>query len=741
MADLGDLTSFLQDGNVSNLDWLDVDEAEYRKTEVLPKQNLDIAPDLQGVWDREDGSGAKLVPNRAEGPRTMGDLSEHYGLLRAKPEDIRKVARLAIMQSDNPAKFKNTLTQRFDSDSLQAARPILAATLAERGLLGRFYIDASDFPACASGASQPIDFVKKYASGAKFVRAKTACSGCVHAQSNPTGGQNCAVFHKEIKVEVPFTSALAEQVEQMQQSKGKQLVATAQEPRERIRLAMLAPDAVYQSSAMPKPKEQVLRLMRPVEAVAEVVLPVDLTRPKQAAREAVDAALRGGKVTVSAAQGLFRTIANAANLEDVNRCRVAAEGGMAIEFLTPAVYSGAGQQPAAKFVAPAQAAAEMNRAAAETEKQRLATVHMVAAERARPVMALLRREMLKGRSEAELQHAMKSAFQSTDLEATAPFWRPVAAQAGIYGVVYATQDSFDDCHEGADFLAKHNPSVRTMVAGQKCQGCIYSKIGRCLIYGKPLVASVAEAITPEVVASVLMDHKNAGRIAPWDNRNWGSTPAESLRALHLAAASTGLPQRAQPRMEVVKGYYATTPQISTSELTRRDIVKTARGYLNEGLYGTDLLGLLKSKFDKRDLVAAAADLRPVLAEQGLQGIFYIDPEVYDDYGKGCDKAASLHRSRGVPYVQAGSKCGSCVLQTQPGMCSKLNKPLVAEPPYVDKAAQQREVLASGKSMEIDLANLVNNGHSMMAEYEVQQKGMDIELDPVVTTSPLDISFK
>jgi len=238
-----------------------------------------------------------------------------------------------------------------------------------------------------------------------------------------------------------------------------------------------------------------------------------------------------------------------------------------------------------------------------------------------------------------------------------------------------------------------------------------------------------------------MDHKNAGRIAPWDNRNWGSTPAESLRALHLAAASTGLPQRAQPRMEVVKGYYATTPQISTSELTRRDIVKTARGYLNEGLYGTDLLGLLKSKFDKRDLVAAAADLRPVLAEQGLQGIFYIDPEVYDDYGKGCDKAASLHRSRGVPYVQAGSKCGSCVLQTQPGMCSKLNKPLVAEPPYVDKAAQQREVLASGKSMEIDLANLVNNGHSMMAEYEVQQKGMDIELDPVVTTSPLDISFK
>ena len=115
--------------------------------------------------------------------------------------------------------------------------------------------------------------------------------------------------------------------------------------------------------------------------------------------------------------------------------------------------------------------------------------------------------------------------------------------------------------------------------------------------------------------------------------------------------------------------------------------------------------------------------------------------VYDDYGKGCDKAASLHRSRGVPYIKNGSKCGSCVLQTRPGVCSKLNKPLVDDPPYVDKAAQQREVLASGKSTETDYSSIVNNGHSMMAEYQIQQKGMDFELDPVVEVKPLDISFK
>ena len=739
MADLGDISNFLQDGNVSNLDWLDVDEAEYRKTEILPKQNLDIAPDLEAVWDREDGSGAKLVPNRAEGPRTMGDLSVNHGLLRAKPEDVRKVARLAIMQSDDTAKFRDALVKRFDPDSLQAARPVLAATLAERGLLGRFYIDASDFPNCANGASQPIEFVKRFAAEAKYVFAKTACSGCVHSHASPTGGCNCAMFHKEIKVEVPYTSALAEQVEQRQQAKGKQLVATAQEPRERIRLAMLAPDAVYQSSVpLPKPKEQVLRLMRPVEAVAELPKPVDLTHPKQAAREAVDAALRGGKLAVTDAQEMFRAIASATDFEQVQVLCKTAEAGLPVKR---AVYTGAGQQPPMAFVAPAQAEAEIAKATVDSEKQRLAAINMVAAEKARPVMALLRREMLKGRSEDEVRQAMVSAFQSTDLEASAPFWVPLAKMAGVYGVVYSTQDSFDDCHEGADFLAKHNPGVRAMVVGQKCQGCIYNKVGRCLIYGKPMVASVAEVVTTEVAASVLADHKAAGRIAPWDNRNWGSTPAESLRNIHAAAAVTGLPQRTQPRMEVVKGYYATAPQVSTSELTRREITKSARLWLNEGLYGSDLLQLLKSKFDKRDLVAAAGDLRPIIAEQGLQGVFYIDPAVYDDYGKGCDKAASLHRSRGVPYIKNGSKCGSCVLQTRPGVCSKLNKPLVDDPPYVDKAAQQREVLASGKSTETDYSSIVNNGHSMMAEYQIQQKGMDFELDPVVEVKPLDISFK
>jgi hypothetical protein len=92
-------------------------------------------------------------------------------------------------------------------------------------------------------------------------------------------------------------------------------------------------------------------------------------------------------------------------------------------------------------------------------------------------------------------------------------------------------------------------------------------------------------------------------------------------------------------------------------------------------------------------------------------------------------------------VKLGSKCGSCVLQTN-GHCSKLHKQLVAEVPYpADKVSLQREILASGASTEINPAQLVNNGHSVMQEFEVQNRGMEFDLDPVVTHDPFDVSFK
>jgi hypothetical protein len=637
MADLGDLSNFLKDGAVSNLDWLDIDPAEYRKLETLPKQNLDVVPDLEAMWAHKDEApGVYAVPNvtpvppfPSAGPvHTMGDMSEVHGRLSVRPDEIRKTARLALMQSTDLAKFKHALTSRFDLDSLRTHKHVIAAVLEERGLLGKLYIAADDFPTCRTGTDQK--FASRYAKEAKYVLAKPECVGCLHAMKGPTGSDLCSVFHKEIQVEVPYSDALAVQVEQMQSAKGKNIAKAASAPKERIRLAMLADNFVAPGpSYMPKPVENVVRLMKPVQAT----------------------------------------------------------------------------------VAPMS-------------------------KKALQVVAALRREMLKGHSIDDVAQSMKAAFSQAELAETRSYWEPVFRESGLYGAVYSTQDSFDDCHEGADFLAKHNPSVRAMVVGSKCTSCIYNKISRCLVYGKPLIKDASTLYTPETVAAVLWEGRTSGRLPQEATHGvgFGEQPREQLKAIHRVASKRSLPVLQQAsRLDVVKAYHGA---ISTKDAKpiEHTVVAGVGRLLNEGLYGEELKTSIKLRFPPHLLRAAQNELRTVLAEQGLQGIFYVDPTVYPDYGKGCKEAEALHRSRLVEYVKVGSKCSGCVHQTAPGYCSVMNKKLVVEPPYYDKKAQQQEMLATGLSTDADFAQLMNTGSSMIAEYQLQNQGT-IELDGIRTAAP------
>ena len=744
MSDLGDLGRFLKEGGVSNLDWLDVDPAEYRAQSVLPKQNLEVGPDLEALWAHNDESPTKYIANTGDVPRTMGDMSKEHGHLRAKPEEIMKVARLALMQSDDMGRFRDALLKRFDGDSIREARSVLAGVLAERGLLGHFYIAATDFPACATGTAKPSDFVKRYANGAKYVLAKPQCSACIH-RADTQAGETCSVFHKEIKVELPYTDALAVEVEQLQRAKGKAVTASSPEPRERIRLAMLADDVVVPGAApLPKPKDNVVRLLRPVESHEDYQRPVDLTPMKAAAKAAVGQALATGRFSVQVAQAAYRRIASAVAPEALQEVHTEAAGAAAPEL---AIYRGAGQQqvvvPSSQGVADQQLVAASNLTKKRDDEMR----RVLAARKAEPVVALLRREMLKGRGASDLLSTMKHAFATPDLEATREHWEPLFKEAGLFGAIYTTQEAFTDCKEGANFLASHNPSVKGVVAGAKCGGCIYSKLSRCLMYGKPLVASAAELYTREMVETVAQEAKTAG-LYDADHRQWGAgqTNRQILAKIHNTAKVSQtyqtIPNGTRMAQSLARGHTMNRSDAGAAPntMTTREITKTASRYLNEGLYGRDLLAALKSRFDPRDLVAAASELRPIIAEQGLQGIHYVDPSIYADYGKGCKEASSLHRSRLVPYVKLGSKCDSCVHQARVGFCSVINKPLVHEPPYVDRIAQQREVLASGNATQINVGSLINNGASMIAEFQMQNGGMDFELDEKTAADPIGLEF-
>jgi hypothetical protein len=656
MAEL-DLSDFLKDASVADLQWLDVDEEKYRAEAVLPKQNLDIKPDLEALWAREGESPVTyLVPNVVpvpnpgiSDPHTMGDMSQVHGKLSPKPEEIAKIARLALMQSDDLGRMRSELTRRYPLETLQDHREVLASVLQERGLVGRYYVVSEDFSGVNHAKAEA--FINKYAPTARYVLSKTACGGCPHCiTAQPSNPGHCSEFNRELVTEVPYTAKLAESVERSQVARGRTVQASeGASAKERIRAAYLAP--------------------RPQRSEA---------------------------------------------------------------------YAGQGvNQHKSVLPTPAEAREQLIEASALVSGKR--AVEQSAVD-AKPVLEFLHREMVKGLSHAEIASSLKLAFDKQLLVRTNPHWGALLKESGLYGVVYTKQASFSDCHDGADFLAKHNPSVRAIVAGAKCGSCIYNK-SSCLLYGKPLVKQAADVVTQETVDAVLLEHRTAGRLPAADIKiasSWGGTPSQALKAIHEAVrASAGLALSAPMRLGAMTGFYGNTPEYAMSGVARNEIIKQASRYMNEGLYGQDLAVALRSRFDPRDIVASKDELRKLAAEQGLQGVYYVDPSVYDDYGKGCHEASRLHRSRGVPYIKYGSKCTSCVHQVQTGHCSQINKPLVTEPPYIDKVAQQRAVLASGNSTSIAYADLVNNGASMIAEFDMQN---EIVVDVKATEVPRDVTI-
>lgn len=651
MSDL-DLSNVFASAGPGNFDWLDVDEQEYRRLDTLPKQNLDTIPELKAQWSHaEQEPVAYFVPNRdlagypvdprvPEAPRTMGDLSQLHGPIHGDP--LVLAARLALVESSNPARLQKVLLSKFSRTEILQKRADLAEVLEERGLLGRLYVASADFPDCAESRG-PEEFVRRHASEAKYVVSKLACGDCCHKQQTLSGASRCSVFHKELVDDIPYSDELASQVESEQQTRGVQASGSVDDPRLRIRAAFM-----------------------------------------------------GAKPIVA---GTFSGQDNAGALIPASR---------------------------------------LLRKVSDTKDAE----STIKAAKSRPIVALVRRELLKGRRADEVIHGLRLAFDVRDLKDTQQYWVPLFKEAGLYGAVYSTQDSFDDCREGADFLSKHGSKVRAIVAGEKCSACIFSKVGRCLMYGRKLVASLDDVYTPETVAAVLDEARMEGSISPTLARQkWGSTPQESLKNIHAAkaqAASTA----DNARMSVQPGFYGATSEHRTSTLTKREVLKSAARLMNEGLYGADLKTALQGKFDPRDILASATELRSLVASnQGLQGIYFIDPSAYDDYGMGCKEAQRLHRTRSsVRYAKVGSKCGSCVYQTNPGVCSVLDKRLASEPPYENKLAQQRAILATGRSVQNDYGALVNNGLTMMQEFELKGAGTIVDLLPEAAVFDSSIQF-
>jgi len=195
---LGDISDILHNRGVSDLSWLDVDPEDYHKAEALPKQNLDIIPELQRALSYDDGPVPALIPLRPHTMVNTNPLDPPGAPARnVAPEITNRIARHLILGHE-PRHIGERIMLEFASPQIRAASANISAVLSERGLLGNVYVDAKHFPRCAQDGDDK-KFVTTRAANAKFILAKDECAGCVHNR-----GGNCANLHKRLVESVSY---------------------------------------------------------------------------------------------------------------------------------------------------------------------------------------------------------------------------------------------------------------------------------------------------------------------------------------------------------------------------------------------------------------------------------------------------------------------------------------------------------------------------------------------------------
>lgn len=201
---IGDITEVMSSQGVSDLSWLDVNEEDYRAGEALPKQNLDMIPELQSAlsWDGKDPRVPELSPLRPHTVVNRNPLDAPQATLRSNSSVPNRLAAYVLSGMDD-----RTIAQRmsleFSPEQLSASHAEAAEIIGQRGLLGNVYVDSKYFPRCAQDGPHR-ELVAKTAKRALFVLAKDACGNCV---CNKSG--SCSSFKKRLTAEIPYGSKLA----------------------------------------------------------------------------------------------------------------------------------------------------------------------------------------------------------------------------------------------------------------------------------------------------------------------------------------------------------------------------------------------------------------------------------------------------------------------------------------------------------------------------------------------------
>lgn len=340
----------------------------------------------------------------------------------------------------------------------------------------------------------------------------------------------------------------------------------------------------------------------------------------------------------------------------------------------------------------------------------------------------------------------------SDYKNTQTYQKYAVEEKGLFGNLYVDLNLFKgDCHKAKKFLDRCDNHAPFVISHMKCDH-FDSKTGKCVVLNRYMVEKIN--YDSNIVASKAIDAAIQNEQITENHRKRIFSKLKGMNAKNRKQVLSKL--GSLPKLVVTTRIDSSIEDFEVSnnalaninlneghnnpirsdknEVLRKEIRQYTAEKMNEGYYGSDLYELLRFKFGKNSLSKAKDILKASLTEQGLQGIYYVDPSVYTS----CDDGSKIHRTRGTRYVKEMKACKNCVANSE-GVCQKYGKEIVSEVPYLDKKAQQEEILNRNSSESLAPEDVFSY-QSVLDQFEIDNMNLEnFSIDEESKTSKIDVN--
>jgi hypothetical protein len=314
-------------------------------------------------------------------------------------------------------------------------------------------------------------------------------------------------------------------------------------------------------------------------------------------------------------------------------------------------------------------------------------------------------------SQGYLKYARRMMLGDADLVVLASSKDPdiagLVSEYGILGKSYFDMDAMEGCNNTLSLIHKLASQGVMNAAGlgtdprdlqldyvirrsATCTHCKGAPDGACaqicnftrIVHSKPpinkdtFLLALQRAALQKRLTTEQIQNANARSASI---KNWATAIA------HVNLYNPTAPEAEQVReysgiQAVAKTLAPGRSDVSVATMDPEEVRRTISHMMNSGLSGRSLQSAILKRYSRDDLQQVPEIGRRAAKDDGVQGIFFVDPTAYRDYGKGCNVGSQTFRKRGAPHVLASDGCTGCILQTAPGWCSKYAKSLIRQVP-------------------------------------------------------------